>query len=897
MRLPVSNLQSRAWRGAFLLVTTVFLAASGNAQPREAQPREVEEILIIGEAALGVLDASEADSVIAFSEEDLAAFGAQDISDLADFTPNLEIVNSGATTPTFFIRGVGLNDFNSNSTGAVAIYQDGIAINAPAMQLSKLYDIEGVSVLRGPQGVGMNRNASAGAIRIRSKRPSGNVGGYLRADFGNFDYMDYEGAVETPIFSDHLSTRIAFRFSQRDGFLENRCGSAPALGSRIPFDGSSGQLGTGPWSICGETLFGIAGDISSIPLGLEDDVNDLNNWAGRVTFALDPDLESLPMSWTFNVHMSQRSEFSRLGQTFGTGGTFCVGGAFCTPPFLGVPAAERGRTVSGLLGGRQGRTSNGYRSRDVLQALGRLSPCSTNISPTGVFGTCGRLAPGKSLAERRAEVEQENQAKIALARQLARNLDDFPYEGDFNHTGKTRNRVIGGFLTGDIDIGSSVTLNSRTGIDAYDRSIDLDADFSPETLFHVAIDDRGYQIYQDLTLDGELGGEGGRLPMKNPLLWKFGGWFHYEDLDVEVNNDLGRDQVIGVGSRAYEQRTFSLGASADVSFDFWDDFTLSGGFRYNWDNKDLDYVLIGGAGSGGAEFTQLDDVWQAMTGTIRLEYRFREDTRVFWKYTRGWKPGTYNATSGQGRPVSIAQPEDIDSFEAGFSGAWFDDLIAMNGSLFYYAYSDYQIFTTQQFLGGNTEFVTLNANDAEVYGAELDTFLRPTEGTELGMRFSWLESQFLDFVQVNQGLTSGGPFFGEAQNSSNQLLNSPRFKLIFSATQDFPLPRDMGDIVVRFDSVWTDDVFFDASEGRGAPNLLGEQILPDLTIGQRAYWLHNLRIGWRSIDGQIELAGWVRNLDDKVYKTFAFDASQFQNFTVHYTGDPRTYGLSIKYTY
>ena len=177
-------------------------------------------------------DFETADSVTGFGAEDLAALGAQDIADLAAFTPNLEIVTAGATTPTFFIRGVGLNDFNSNSTGAVAIYQDDVAINAPALQLGTLFDVEAVNVLRGPQGTGLARNASAGAIKIYSRKPTGEFGGFLRSEFGNYDARDFEGAIEAPIYEDMLAGRFAFRFTERDGTMQNRCGNAPPFADR-----------------------------------------------------------------------------------------------------------------------------------------------------------------------------------------------------------------------------------------------------------------------------------------------------------------------------------------------------------------------------------------------------------------------------------------------------------------------------------------------------------------------------------------------------------------------------------------------------------------------------------------------------------------------------------------
>ncbi len=110
-------------------------AGGGQAAPQESPPADsgIEEIVVLGAESESASDFETADSVTGFGAEDLAALGAQDIGDLAEFTPNLEIVTSGSTTPTFFIRGVGLHDFNSTSTGAVAIYQDDVPISAGAL--------------------------------------------------------------------------------------------------------------------------------------------------------------------------------------------------------------------------------------------------------------------------------------------------------------------------------------------------------------------------------------------------------------------------------------------------------------------------------------------------------------------------------------------------------------------------------------------------------------------------------------------------------------------------------------------------------------------------------------------------------------------------------------------
>jgi outer membrane receptor protein involved in Fe transport len=864
-------------------------------KPAPSPPSEsrVEEIVVKGAASAAAQDFNVADSVTAFSTADLVALGAANISDLAAFTPNLEIVTAGATTPTFFIRGVGLNDFNANSTGAVAIYQDDVALNAPALQLSTLFDMETVNVLRGPQGSGLNRNSSAGAIKLYGRKPTGQFNGFLRGTAGNYGDQEYEGAVEAPIFEDILSGRLAFTKTQRDGTVRNRCGGAPpreqraALGSGLPTDK--------PWSVCGETvttnfaefgtpLFGK----STVPAGLPDHVNDKNSWAARGTLLFEPTLDT---SFLLNGHTTHRNEFSRLGKSYGTNGTYCLNGIVNVAPGhpFGLcddsPDQGGGTKVFNWLGGPQGAVGFGYQDPEVLKALSALAPC---FLPNGLDTCASRVT-----APNGASFVALDRAKQIVARELARNLDNEPWQGSYNRVGKTVNDTMGVSLKSEILLPWSLELDLVSGFDRYRRKIDLDLDFSPETLFQVLTRDQGYQFYQDAKLAGEV-------PVNDtPVTWDIGGWVLPEKLDVNVRNDLGTFTAFGVGERQYTQRLLSMGGYGSFSFDFADDFTLDGGVRYNWERKEINYLL---SEFNGQTVTPLYkfNIYRAPTGTIRLTYRFREDTHAFLKYTRGWKPGHYNATGSAETGITTANPEEIDSYETGLRAAWFGGILGGEASLFYYNYHNYQIFTAQQYAGSGPEFVVINANDAEVYGAEVNALVRPWPGGYVNVNFGWLESQFLDFLLLQQDVEN---FHGaqttlnrELQNSGNPLLNSPKFKVAITAEQAIPL-GNYGYLIPRYDGAWSDDTYYDATKGRGIPNINNIPWAPKLTFAQRAHWIHNARVGYRTPDGRLEIAGWVRNAENKAVKTFAFDGSTFQRTTIYFINDPRTWGGTVTVTF
>jgi hypothetical protein len=205
------------------------------------QASDIEEILITGEKQNTLQDAPT--SSTSFSAGDLQALRIEDIADLADYTPNLEINTAfAASNPTIFIRGIGLKDYNANAAGAVAVYQDGININSPAIQLGQLFDIDGIDVMRGPQGSVNGRNATAGAIMIRSAMPDGEFSVSSSLTYGNYDDKEVEAAINIPLIEDMLSMRVSGTAQWRDGYTKNQCAGWDPTAHINPNDGEPFRL-------------------------------------------------------------------------------------------------------------------------------------------------------------------------------------------------------------------------------------------------------------------------------------------------------------------------------------------------------------------------------------------------------------------------------------------------------------------------------------------------------------------------------------------------------------------------------------------------------------------------------------------------------------------------------
>jgi iron complex outermembrane receptor protein len=802
------------------------------AATRAVPPSDVEVIRIKGRAVTGIETEVPA-SVTQFSAADLQALGAQNVSDLAKVTPNVEIKTTGSTAPTFFIRGVGLSDFSANAAGAVAIYRDDVAINGPAIQLTPLFDLENVEVLRGPQSTGSGRNASAGAIKIYSRKPTGDLSAELISSFGNYDFKEFQGAIEAPLAAEVLATRLAFRWTERGPIGTNRCGGKLDAGPPPP--------GVPTISVCGET------DQLRMPF-LPDEVNDAGNWSARGQLRFQP--QGLDMDWILNLHGTRVDQLSTLGQAMGT--------------------------ANNSLGST---TATGYQDPDALEEFVDLGG-PPNSTP-------GATSP----------------AGNQLGQNLARNLDIRPFSGNYNRVGDTVLDTWGASLRGDWTLGP-VTLTSISGFETYDRSRDTDQDFTPDALFENISEDDAWQLFQELKAAGEL--------PDYPLRWDVGAYYLMEDLHYEDRTLVERG-LAGV-DRDYTQDLKSYGVYAGFGWDFLDDFRLEGGVRWNWDRKDLDFttwtIRISGDQDeyirGPADPAKERLVGKAPTGTLTLTYRFNEEVSSYWKYSRGWKPGTFNTiaktqnVAAQSTSVTLAEPETIDAWETGLRGTWLDGRLTSGAALFFYKYANYQVFVVADAFGAPPTFQIVNANDAQVYGAELDLRLEPLvdlvppelEGLVVTARAGWLESEFLDFSTSQTRFVSNKPVDVQQDFTGNQLINSPRFKLSTAAEWTFDLGR-WGAIIPRYDFAWSSDIYFDPNEGRGVKNEFGETFLPKYANGQRRYWVHNVRLGYRVPEGNIEIAGWCRNLTDEVYKTYAFDATTFAKVLINFVGEPRTYGLDL----
>jgi len=148
-------------------------------------------------------------AVTAVSGDEMRALRIQQPLSLSTISPSLSTMNATTDgTPLFLLRGIGLDDFNTNNSSGVGIYLDEVFASFPGFLTGALYDVDRVEILKGPQGTLYGKNTAGGAINIISKRPTDDFEGYVDVDYSRWETTDVTAAVSGPL-TDSVKARLA----------------------------------------------------------------------------------------------------------------------------------------------------------------------------------------------------------------------------------------------------------------------------------------------------------------------------------------------------------------------------------------------------------------------------------------------------------------------------------------------------------------------------------------------------------------------------------------------------------------------------------------------------------------------------------------------------------------
>ncbi|KGE02649.1 TonB-dependent receptor [Pseudohaliea rubra] len=276
-----------------------------------------------------------------------------------------------------------------------------------------------------------------------------------------------------------------------------------------------------------------------------------------------------------------------------------------------------------------------------------------------------------------------------------------------------------------------------------------------------------------------------------------------------------------------------------------------------------------------------------MTYTARLSYEVSEYMSVYGGVSTGFKASSWNL-SRDSRPFAqdipalgaagllvpnltagtrFAGPEEATVYELGLKGEW--SSFAVNVALFN---QEIEGFQTNAFTG--TGFNLTNAGKQSTDGLEVDLNWAPLDGLSIAFAATWLDPIYDDFPG---GVGLGG---APADLSGEQPAGIPEFAANTNATYSFALGSARA--YVRLEHVYEDEV----------------QVVDQIpsSLASREVNMFNASAGLTFANG-MELNLWGRNLNEDEYLLSAFPSvAQAGSFSA-YPNQPRTYGLTFKYSF
>jgi iron complex outermembrane receptor protein len=196
-------------------------AASPAAAPQDHPPvPSIAEIVVTAQKrAERVQDVPISISVV--TPTVLASVNAKNLTELSGAVPGVQFNGNGGGGRTYLsMRGTTGSALNTGDE-PVAIYMDDVYLaRGVAIGTSDLLDLGSIEIVRGPQGTLQGRNATAGAILLRSADPTGSPSGYADFEVKSAGETRGDAAVSGPL-GGGFKGRLAAGYVDEKGWGRN----------------------------------------------------------------------------------------------------------------------------------------------------------------------------------------------------------------------------------------------------------------------------------------------------------------------------------------------------------------------------------------------------------------------------------------------------------------------------------------------------------------------------------------------------------------------------------------------------------------------------------------------------------------------------------------------------
>jgi len=236
-------------------------------------------------------------SVQVVSGEQLEQAGISSLFHLQHQVPGLVLNTFGMFGAGFALRGV------SDQGG---MHLNGVYLGSSHLALARMFDLDRIEVLKGPQGTLYGRNANGGSINFITRAPEYESSGALEGAFGSFDTARLQGHLNVPLGT--AAMRLAFIGSNGDGLIRNtaddrRFGEADFWGLR----GSLAFEPNARWRV----------DLTA--QRVYDDGASAELWLPNPTYLPDPDNIHLTTVTLSDPYLRTENDFASLTARYDLG--------------------------------------------------------------------------------------------------------------------------------------------------------------------------------------------------------------------------------------------------------------------------------------------------------------------------------------------------------------------------------------------------------------------------------------------------------------------------------------------------------------------------------------------------------------------------------------------------
>ena len=283
MKTSLKNHFERGVAGAAIALALVSVQAHAQDQaPQESeavQPTSGVQDIVVTAQFRGQRLQDTPIAITATTGAALEAKNLQSVTDLTGVAPNVNLTAAtglNGSAVSAYIRGIGQNDSNFALEPGVGIYIDDVYYGTTFGAILDLTDLDRVEVLRGPQGTLAGKNSIGGSVKLFSKKPDENGGGFVEASTGSYDRLDIRASAGFTI-TDGLYARISGVSKHTDGFLkllDYGCAN-PGEGIAATQSGTDCQTGTEG----GTDVQGIRLALRYAPAGSPLEINLIGDYA------------------------------------------------------------------------------------------------------------------------------------------------------------------------------------------------------------------------------------------------------------------------------------------------------------------------------------------------------------------------------------------------------------------------------------------------------------------------------------------------------------------------------------------------------------------------------------------------------------------------------------------